>query len=261
MLLDNRENRAIIIFRKLRKQDGRSFFMKRYFFAVVCGVGVLTLAGCGNQEQGKENQEIYAAQEAGQGEGQSLKSQSETEAKPETDSKSESETKLELETKSETKIESQTNSEMKTTSESDSKTESQSQGKSEPSESEFDRTSFYGTWKGKDYQACKVSVLSKEEIQNYLKDSITYGADSFSRNGTVEETENFGYEFRDCSVQTVQEDFQADLSGLAEKMKIITEGNLSEMNEGFGKYFYVIDSDHLWVYHEGVFFQMERIGS
>ncbi len=150
---------------------------------------------------------------------------------------------------------------MKTTSESDSKTESQSQGKSEQSESEFDRTSFYGTWKGKDYQACKVSALSKEEIQDYLKESITYGSDSFSRNGAVEETENFGYEFRDCSVQTVQEDFQADLSGWAEEKKIITEGNLLEMNEGFGKYFYVIDSDHLWVYHEGVFFRMERIGS
>ncbi len=233
--------------------------MKRYFFAVLCGTGILMFTGCGSMESGKENQQTYAVQEAGQGEDRKEKgseevgkSSLETGAEPE-------ETKIKserTEIKSETKAEK---TEGREESEKPAKPDGPESDGLEAVQPEFDPASFYGTWKGKAYLTCRVSALSSQEIEDYMKDSLTYGEESFARNGAVEETENFGYEFTAGSVRELEEDFQADLSSWADEKTGIMGGNLSELNDCFGKYFYVIDPDCLWVYYEGVFFRMERI--
>ncbi len=94
-----------------------------------------------------------------------------------------------------------------------------------------------------------------------LKEQVAYYEDRFLQNGSLMETENFGYEFTFLTLDEILDGYGVDLSDWQGENTRMAEGIISDLNECFGKYFFTGGQDSLWVYYEGVFFQMERAGS
>ncbi len=231
--------------------------MKRYFFVMLCGSLLLNLSGCKEQDKTEERENLQtnaivlnedaAAEEheterteiplepteAGQGE----TSQGETSQEEIRQTKtSQSETGQEDKPQAESALE-------------------------KADQAELQPSSFYGVWKVKDYQSCNVSALSDQEIQVLLKEQVAYYEDRFLQNGSLMETENFGYEFTFLTLDEILDGYGVDLSDWQGENTRMAEGIISDLNECFGKYFFTGGQDSLWVYYEGVFFQMERAGS
>lgn len=258
--------------------------MKRYFLAILWGSMLLNLSGCNEQEKTRES-EIFQTNVAAPDEkdGAEEKGAEKTEIRLDITETSEDEGDQETEQgetgQGETKQGEMGQGE---TEQGETKQGEMGQGetkaKTEPGlaedetgslarmetgaveEPESEQSSFYGTWKVKDYQACNVSALSEQEIQAFCKNQVTYYEDHFLENGAMVETENFGYEFAYCTIDELRDGYRVDLSGWQKENTEIMEGIISDLNECFGKYFFVAGQDSLWVYYEGVFFQMERAG-
>ncbi len=251
--------------------------MKRYFFVMLCGSLLLNLSGCKEQDKTEERENLQtnaivlnedaAAEEheterteiplepteAGQGEtSQGETSQGEI---------SQGETSQGETSQGET---SQEEIRQTKTSQSETGQEDKPQAESaleKADQAELQPSSFYGVWKVKDYQSCNVSALSDQEIQVLLKEQVAYYEDRFLQNGSLMETENFGYEFTFLTLDEILDGYGVDLSDWQGENTRMAEGIISDLNECFGKYFFTGGQDSLWVYYEGVFFQMERAGS
>ena len=130
---------------------------------------------------------------------------------------------------------------------------------------------FFGSWYMTDYRTGSIYALSQEEIDTFLTYTVAYYEDGFFLNGTpVEaEAEVFGYGYLDYTKAEIEEQFLADLTDWWEGKTTVKGVNLyAEANEEslligycFGANFFAVDSETLWIYYEGVFFEAKRAGA
>lgn len=128
---------------------------------------------------------------------------------------------------------------------------------------------FFGSWQVTDYRASRIYALSQEEIEEFLTYGIACYEDAFFLNGTPVEVEDIGYVSMDYTKEEVEEQFNIDMTDWwNEDDTIAYIGIISaESDESpslrycFGTEFFVIDSDTIWIYYEGVFFRAERAGA
>lgn len=130
---------------------------------------------------------------------------------------------------------------------------------------------FFGSWYVTDYRTSSIYALSQEEIDTFLTYTVAYYEDGFFLNGTqVEaEAEVFGYSYLDYTKAEIEEQFLADLTNWWNGKTTVKGVNLyAEENEEslpieycFGANFFAADSETLWIYYEGVFFQAKRAGA
>lgn len=130
---------------------------------------------------------------------------------------------------------------------------------------------FFGSWYVTDYRTSSIYALSQEEIDTLLTYTVAYYEDGFFLNGTpVEaEAEVFGYDYLDYTKAEIEEQFLADLSDWWNGKTAVKGVNLYAEENGeslpieycFGARFFAVDSETLWIYYEGVFFQAKRAGA
>lgn len=131
----------------------------------------------------------------------------------------------------------------------------------EPSEiqtTENEGTSFYGSWRVKDYRTCQIYTLSPQEIDEFLTYEVAYDEDECSLNSQPLELEHVEYVFEDYTLENIQNDFQADLSEWWNGKATVPMGHIVSDENFFGATFFPADKDSLWIYYEGVFFWAER---
>lgn len=241
----------------------RNVKMKRYFFVMLCGSLLLNLSGCKEQDKAEEREKLQTNAIVLNDEKTAAEQETETTEiclEP-TEDASRTETAQAVATQAETS-QAETSQAETTQAAADQEEGTQREADSgKANQAEFLPSSFYGVWKVKDYQPCSVSALSQQEIQGLLKEQVAYYEDRFLQNGALIETENFGYEFSFLTLDEIMDGYRVDLSDWQEENTELAEGTISDLNECFGKYFFTAGQDNLWVYYEGVFFQMEKVGN
>lgn len=128
---------------------------------------------------------------------------------------------------------------------------------------------FFGSWQVTDYRASRIYALSQEEIKEFLTYGVAYYEDAFFLNGTPVEAEDMGYVSMDYTKEEVEEQFNIDMTDWWNEGDTIAYIGIisAESDESpslrycFGTEFFVIDSDTIWIYYEGVFFRAERAGA
>ena len=220
--------------------------MKRYIFAILYGSMLLNLSGCKEQDKTEES-EIFRTNDI---------SLNGNEAVEEKEAES---TKIHLDITETSEGESKQETKQGEMNQEEMEQGEMNQGEVNQGKNDW-QSSFYGVWKVRDYKTCNVSALSEQEIQAILNTQVSYYEDHFLENGALMETENFGYEFAFYTYDELSDEYRVDLSGWQKENAEIVEGIISDLNECFGKYFFVAGQDSLWIYYEGVFFQMERAG-
>lgn len=128
---------------------------------------------------------------------------------------------------------------------------------------------FFGSWQVTDYRASRIYALSQEEIEEFLTYGVAYYEDAFFLNGTPVEAEDMGYVSMDYTKEEVEEQYNIDMTDWwNEGDTVACVGVTSAENDSgpslrycFGTEFFVIDSDTIWIYYEGVFFRAERAGA
>lgn len=128
---------------------------------------------------------------------------------------------------------------------------------------------FFGSWQVTDYRASRIYALSQEEIEEFLTYGLAYYEDGFSLQGTMVVEGDLEYAHTDYTKEEVEEQFNIDMTGWWNESDTIAYIGIisAESDESpslrycFGTEFFVIDSDTIWIYYEGVFFRAERAGA
>ena len=116
---------------------------------------------------------------------------------------------------------------------------------------------YYGTWEVKDYQIAMVSTLSSDDIESFRGVMITYQSDSILLDGeNVIASDNFTYETNDTTYDydSLIETYDANLGEWWNNISEVTCVTIDSNESFFGNQFFVVDSDTIWIYYEGVFF-------
>lgn len=128
---------------------------------------------------------------------------------------------------------------------------------------------FFGSWQVTDYRTGSIYALSQEEIEEFLTFGMAYYEDAFFLNGKSVEAEGFGYVYMDYTKGEVEEQFNIDMTGWWNESDTITCVGITSVESDtspslsycFGKEFFAVDEDTIWIYYEGVFFQAKRAGA
>ncbi|MDE6627663.1 MAG: hypothetical protein K2K56_15045 [Lachnospiraceae bacterium] len=117
--------------------------------------------------------------------------------------------------------------------------------------------SYYGTWEVKDYQSATVSALSSDDMESFRGVMIAYQSDSILLDGeNVTADDNFTYEIDDATYNydSLMETYKANLGEWWNNISEVTCVTIDSNESFFGNQFFVVDSDTIWIYYEGVFF-------
>lgn len=117
--------------------------------------------------------------------------------------------------------------------------------------------SYYGTWEVKDYQIAMVSTLSSDDIESFRGVMITYQSDSILLDGeNMTAGDNFTYETDDITYDydSLIETYNANLGEWWNNISEVKCITIDSNESFFGNQFFVVDSDTIWIYYEGVFF-------
>lgn len=117
--------------------------------------------------------------------------------------------------------------------------------------------SYYGTWEVKDYQSATVSALSSDDMESFRGVMIAYQSDSILLDGeNVTANDNFTYETDDATYNydSLTETYKANLGEWWNNISEVTCVTINSNESFFGDQFFVVDSDTIWIYYEGVFF-------
>ncbi|MDE6435467.1 MAG: M56 family metallopeptidase [Lachnospiraceae bacterium] len=117
--------------------------------------------------------------------------------------------------------------------------------------------SYYGTWEVKDYQSATVSALSSDDMESFRGVMIAYQSDSILLDGqNVTAEGNFTYEIDDVTYNydSLMETYKANLGEWWNNISEVTCVTIDSNESFFGNQFFVVDSDTIWIYYEGVFF-------
>lgn len=122
---------------------------------------------------------------------------------------------------------------------------------------EMDRSfSYYGTWEVRDYQSAAFSALSSDDMESFRGIVITYQSDSILLNDEKVTNENFTYETEDATYDydSLTETYKANLGEWWNNISEVTYVTIDSNESFFGNQFFVVDSETIWIYYEGVFF-------
>ena len=116
--------------------------------------------------------------------------------------------------------------------------------------------SCYGTWEVKDYQSAEFSTLTVDEMESFRGIIITYQSDSILLDGEKVSDSNFIYETKDTTYNydSLIEAYEANLGEWWNNISEVTCVTVNSNESFFGNQFFIVDSDTIWIYYEGVFF-------
>lgn len=116
--------------------------------------------------------------------------------------------------------------------------------------------SCYGTWEVKDYQSAEFSILTADEMESFRGIKITYQSDSILLDGEKVSDSNFIYETKDTTYNydSLTEAYEANLGEWWNNISEVTCITVNSNESFFGNQFFIVDSDTIWIYYEGVFF-------
>lgn len=122
--------------------------------------------------------------------------------------------------------------------------------------------SYYGTWEVKDYQSAEISALSSDDMESYRGVKIAYQSDSILLDGeNMTADDNFTYETDDAAYNydSLMETYKANLGEWWNNISEVTCVTIDSNESFFGDQFFVVDSDTIWIYYEGVFFLAKKL--
>ncbi|MDE5589801.1 MAG: hypothetical protein K2J60_11800 [Acetatifactor sp.] len=120
---------------------------------------------------------------------------------------------------------------------------------------------FYGTWKVMDYQSAAISALSADDMESRRGLEITYQSDSVLLDGEKVNDESFTYKTEEntYNYDSLLEEYRANLGEWWNNISEVTCVTIDSNDIFFGSQFFVVDSDTIWIYYEGVFFLAKKI--
>ncbi len=116
---------------------------------------------------------------------------------------------------------------------------------------------FYGEWQIQDYLTANIYALPQEEIEGYLSSIVTYSPRTFDKDG--QEIDSIEYSFEDYTKESLGQDYNIDISSRWTDVDKITQGTIISDDNFFGKHFFIVDSEMLWIYYEGVLFEAKAV--
>lgn len=122
--------------------------------------------------------------------------------------------------------------------------------------------SYYGTWEVRDYQSAEISALSSDDMASYREVKIAYQSDSILLDGeNMTADDNFTYETDDAAYNydSLMEAYKANLGEWWNNISEVTCVTIDSNEFFFGNQFFVVDSDTIWIYYEGVFFLAKKL--
>lgn len=116
--------------------------------------------------------------------------------------------------------------------------------------------SYYGTWEVRDYQNATFSALSSDDMESFRGIMITYQSDSILLDGEKVTNDNFTYEIEETTYNydSLMEVYKANLGEWWNNISEVTYVTIDSDENFFGNQFFMVDSDTIWIYYEGVFF-------
>lgn len=120
---------------------------------------------------------------------------------------------------------------------------------------------FYGTWKVMDYQSAAISALSADDMESHRGIVIVYQSDLVLLDGEKVSEDGFTYETEDNTYDydSLIEAFEANLGEWWNNISEVTCVTIDSSDIFFGDQFFIVDSDTIWIYYEGVFFLAKKI--
>lgn len=124
-----------------------------------------------------------------------------------------------------------------------------------------DVPSYFGTWEVKDSQHCYISAVTQEERDSFIGKRLTYQADAVLFDGETVLGGPVTYEVDDepTTEVDVTEDYRANLGEWWNGVSEVTGISVDASDAFFGHYFFVVDSETIWIFYEGVFFLAKRV--
>lgn len=139
--------------------------------------------------------------------------------------------------------------------------ETVSETKKAPEGTEPEAALNYGTWEVKDYQSADVSALSSDEGNAFVGKRITYQADAVCMDGETVFSGPVTYEMDaiPSNEASIVEGYRVNLGEWWNGVSEVTGASVDSTDVFFGNHFFVIDSDTIWIWYEGVFFLAKRV--
>lgn len=124
-----------------------------------------------------------------------------------------------------------------------------------------DVPSYFGTWEVKDSQHCYISAVTQEERNSLVGKRLTYQADTVLFDGETVLSGPVTYEVDDepTTEADVTEDYRANLGEWWNGVNEVTGISVDGPEVFFGPRFFVVDSDTIWIFYEGVFFLAKNV--
>lgn len=118
---------------------------------------------------------------------------------------------------------------------------------------------YYGTWEVKDHQAAHISALTLEEKDALIGTTVTYQEDTVITEGNTIGPVNYKMDDSPTLEADIVNDARANLGEWWNGVSQVTGVSVDYSDVFFGRYFYVVDSDTIWIFYEGVFFLAKRV--
>ncbi len=133
--------------------------------------------------------------------------------------------------------------------------------KEAPEGTEPEAAPYYGTWEVKDSQSADVSALSSDEVSTFVGKCITYQADAVRMDGETARVGFVTYETDAAASDeaSIMEEYRANLGEWWNNVSEVTGITVDSPEAFFGHRFFVVDSDTIWIFYEGVFFLAKRV--
>lgn len=119
---------------------------------------------------------------------------------------------------------------------------------------------FYGTWQVMDYQSAAISALSADDMESRRGLVIAYQSDSVLLDGEKVNDDSFTYKTEENTYDydSLLEVYGANLGEWWNNISEVTFVTIDSNDNFFGSQFFVVDSDTIWIYYEGVFFLAKK---
>lgn len=121
---------------------------------------------------------------------------------------------------------------------------------------------FYGSWLISDYKLSRVSAISSSDAEALLANTLAYYSDGVFQTGTPLEMGEGIYSFTSgLTKDSIQNDYNVDLGDWGDGASQLLLVEVKSSDNFFGSRLFVLDSETLWIYHEGGFFLATRAGA
>ncbi|MDO4572374.1 MAG: hypothetical protein Q4C13_03320 [Clostridia bacterium] len=117
---------------------------------------------------------------------------------------------------------------------------------------------YYGSWSILDSRAAEVSALSAEETAALLGSSLDYQADAVLQNGDRLAISGYVPDGASSACDAIMQDYRVDLEAWRNGAEEASGVSVTAAESFFGDRFFIVNSDTLWIYYEGVFFLAAR---